>query len=69
MDAALAGLGLKLHFGDRFERERTLSALHATPSEEAFAAAWAKGQVMTLDEAIADSLSGDEPQTEQWLGP
>jgi tetratricopeptide (TPR) repeat protein len=38
--------------------ERALAAAHAQLSEEAFAAAWTEGQVMTLEQAIAYSLEG-----------
>jgi predicted ATPase/DNA-binding XRE family transcriptional regulator len=56
VDAALPTIGAKLYPGDRFECERTLHILHATLSENAFAAAWAEGQAMELEEAIAYAL-------------
>ncbi len=38
---------------DRIEAERDLAAVRAQLSEEAFAAAWAKGRAMPLEQAIA----------------
>ena len=44
---------------DRWEEDLRLA--RAALDEAAFAAAWAKGRAMTLDEAIADAL-GDEAE-------
>jgi hypothetical protein len=59
VDAALATIGVNLYFGDRFERERTLRALHVTLSDDAFDAAWAEGQAMTLEQAVDDALAAN----------
>jgi hypothetical protein len=37
----------------RADYERTLAAVRAGLSEEGFAAAWAEGQAMTLEQAVA----------------
>jgi hypothetical protein len=60
VDAALATLGVKLYPGDRFERERTLRALHATLSETAFASAWSAGEAMTVEQAIAYAVEEED---------
>ncbi len=44
---------------DRPDYDQTASALRAQLSEEAFAAAWAAGRAMTLEQAIADALGAD----------
>jgi tetratricopeptide (TPR) repeat protein len=44
---------------DRVEVERGLPAVRAQMSEDAFAAAWAEGRAMTLEQAIAYAL-GEE---------
>jgi hypothetical protein len=41
---------------DVADYDRTLAALRAALGEEAFAAAWAAGQAMSLDEAVALAL-------------
>src|SRR5690606_31300556 len=43
------------------QRDETIEALKADLGEEAFAAAWAEGQAMTLDEAVALALQ-QEPE-------
>jgi hypothetical protein len=45
--------------GRRDRWEDDLASARATLGEEAFAAAWAEGRAMTLDEAIADALGED----------
>jgi hypothetical protein len=41
---------------ERTDFECCLAGLQAALGEEAFAAAWAEGQSMTLEDAIADAL-------------
>jgi len=41
---------------ERAKYDRSLAAVHAALSEEAFAAAWSAGRAMTLEQAIADAL-------------
>jgi predicted ATPase len=43
--------------GDRAEHDRDLAAAHAALSETVFAAAWAEGRAMTIEQAIAEALS------------
>jgi hypothetical protein len=44
-------------FVERYEQD--VAAARAARGEAAFAAAWAEGQAMTLEQAVADAL-GDE---------
>lgn len=46
---------------DQIEYERNLVVTQAQMSPQAWQAAWDRGQVMTLDEAVACALSGDRP--------
>ena len=57
VDAALQVIGMRLYFGDRFERARTLDVLCASLSEADAAAAWAEGKAMTLEQAIDYALN------------
>ena len=49
-------IGAAMWPADRLEYERTVAAARAALSEEVFAAAWAEGRAMTLDQAIAYAL-------------
>ena len=42
---------------DRTENERTLAILHAHLDEAAFAAAWAEGAALSLEQAVAYALA------------
>jgi hypothetical protein len=42
----------------RAEHDRTVAAAHGALGEEAFAAAWARGHALPLEEAIEDTLLG-----------
>jgi hypothetical protein len=42
---------------DRAEHERTLAAIRAALGEAAFAREWARGEVMPLDQVIAEALT------------
>ena len=48
--------GLPQGIPDRSFRERANQAMRAALGEEMFASAWAEGQAMTLNEAIAQAL-------------
>jgi hypothetical protein len=41
---------------DRDDHERAVALAHARLGEETFAAAWAEGQAMSLEEAVAYAL-------------
>jgi hypothetical protein len=47
---------------DRADREQQVAALRRSLGEEAFAAAWAAGQAMSLHEAVAFALEEDIPR-------
>lgn len=53
--------GLAQWSADRELYERQLPALRSTLGEEGYAAAWAEGRAMTLDEAVALALAGEAP--------
>jgi hypothetical protein len=42
---------------DRAEHDRSVTAVRAALGQEAFAAAWAAGRAMTLEDAIRDALA------------
>lgn len=46
---------------ERVERERQIEAVRALLDETAFAEAWAEGQAMTLEQAIAYAIEGSAP--------
>ncbi|MGH2347055.1 MAG: tetratricopeptide repeat protein [Chloroflexota bacterium] len=52
-------LGLPQGIPDRAFRDRASQAMRAVLGEEMFAAAWAEGQAMTLNEALAPALKAD----------
>jgi non-specific serine/threonine protein kinase len=55
---ALRGaLGFVLDTGERAQMERDVAAVRAQLDAEAFAAAWAAGRALTLDQAIAEALT------------
>jgi hypothetical protein len=53
---------IKQSFGqpERGEHDGYIAAARAQLGEEAFAAAWAEGQAMTLEQAIDEALGADE---------
>jgi hypothetical protein len=53
-------IGAPLEFHWREERERDLGATRAALGEEAFAAAWAEGQALSLEEAVAYALQDEQ---------
>jgi hypothetical protein len=63
--AAAETLRIALHLawemGERRIYERTVAAARAALSEAAFAAAWAEGAAMMLDEAVAYALASLPP--------
>ena len=63
-----AEMGMTLHPVDRPYHDRAVEAVRAALDEKAFAAAWAKGEGLDLDEAIEQALrdqNGTEPGTER----
>jgi len=48
----------------RADRDRDVAAVRAAMGEDPFAASWAEGQAMTLDQAIAEAL-GDEGEVRE----
>jgi non-specific serine/threonine protein kinase len=54
--ALLEGLGTALDPDERLHYERALGQLRAALGEDAFAAAWAVGRTLSLDDAIAQAL-------------
>jgi predicted ATPase len=54
--ALRAGIGTPLPPSERAAQERTVATARAALGEDAFAAAWAKGQTMPLEQAIAYAL-------------
>jgi predicted ATPase len=53
------GAGGNVYPVDRAEYDRTLAAIRARLDEATFAQAWAEGQALTLEQAIAYALNGD----------
>ena len=56
-EEVLSLLGALLRPPDRAEYERSVGAAHAGLNDAAFAAAWAEGKAMTLDQAVRYALS------------
>jgi ATP/maltotriose-dependent transcriptional regulator MalT len=54
-------IGAVLWHIDRLEYERNLAAAHAALTEEQFAAAWAQGQALSLEDAITYAQEQVEP--------
>ncbi len=52
--------GWALSLAKRGEHDRTVAAAREALGEEAFAAAWARGHALPLEEAITDTLGKDE---------
>ncbi len=61
IDAVQQGFATVMWPVDRAEYRRSLAAIRAALTEEQFAAAWAEGQAMTLDEVIAVVLETPKP--------
>ncbi|MFQ5874043.1 MAG: tetratricopeptide repeat protein, partial [Dehalococcoidia bacterium] len=55
-EALCEAIGAPLSPADRADYDRDVSTVHAGLDEEAFAAAWAEGRAMTLEQAIAYAL-------------
>jgi non-specific serine/threonine protein kinase len=47
---------------ERIERERLTGGIRSQMDESEFAAAWAEGQAMTMEQAVAYALSDDSPE-------
>jgi hypothetical protein len=50
------GIGAPLPRADRAKQDRSITAVRAALGEEAFAAAWAGGRAMSLEQAVAFAL-------------
>jgi hypothetical protein len=59
-EAPLRASGDRFDLVDQGEYDRNLAAVRAQVDAEAFAAAWAEGQAMTLEQAIAYGLGRAE---------
>ena len=57
-------IGAPLPPGDRLGYDRHLATARACLDEGAWAAAWAEGQAMPLEEAVADALAAAESPTD-----
>jgi hypothetical protein len=55
--AVRAGIGAPLAPGERALQERSLAPVRAACGEEAFAAAWAAGAALSLEQALAEALA------------
>jgi tetratricopeptide (TPR) repeat protein len=62
-------LGLPRAPEHREEHERQVAAARAALGEEAFAAAWAAGQRLSLEQAVAMALAADPPAAPASVGP
>jgi predicted ATPase len=58
-DPALSAIGTSVPPTDRMTLEREVAAVRSRLGEAAFAAAWAAGQAMTLEQAVADALEDE----------
>ena len=45
---------------DRADHDRDVATVRAALGEAAFAAAWAQGRAMTMEQAIAEALGGGD---------
>ena len=53
-------MGIPLPPADRAEHDRVVATTRAVLGEDAFAAAWARGQALSLEGAIAEAVGGTE---------
>ncbi|PYO39393.1 MAG: XRE family transcriptional regulator, partial [Gemmatimonadetes bacterium] len=58
--ALIESIGLTPAPADRYQYERNVAAVRASLGEAAFAAAWAEGRAMPLEQAIASALAGED---------
>jgi hypothetical protein len=56
-----AAMGALLPPAERAEHDRAAAAIRTALGAAAFAAAWAEGRAMSLDEAVADALESHAP--------
>jgi len=61
LDAEAPFRDIPLDFADRISYKRTLAMLRVQLDDTMFAAAWAEGRAMTLEQAIADALNALSP--------
>jgi tetratricopeptide (TPR) repeat protein len=67
--AMLSATGAVWWPADRAEYERSLTSIHAALPADAFAAAWAKGQMMTMEQALQSCLPLLESRDHDALSP
>jgi hypothetical protein len=60
-DAALPRFQFEGDYFEAADYKRILSELRAVLAPDAFAAAWADGQAMTREQAVAEALEEDRP--------
>ena len=63
-EALLAAIGRELDPIDCIEYTQNVAAVRAQLDEAAFAAAWAAGRALSVEQAIADALAGTDPSAE-----
>jgi tetratricopeptide (TPR) repeat protein len=56
-EALRAALEVQLSFGEREEYERDVALARAGLGEDAFAAAWAAGRSLTIEQAVAEAMA------------
>jgi hypothetical protein len=56
-EAQFQAIGATMWPADRLEHERTVAVVRTALSDEGFAAAWAAGQAMILEQAVARALA------------
>ncbi|MFL5801446.1 MAG: ATP-binding protein, partial [Roseiflexaceae bacterium] len=61
-------IGLSQQSDERATYDRTVAALRAQLDAAAFAAAWAAGRALTVEQAIAEALAGTDPPAENSAG-
>jgi non-specific serine/threonine protein kinase len=64
VEALLSRIEIRLEPAERADFERSVSDARARMTAEAFAAAWAEGRAMTLEQAIEYALAGDQPRVQ-----
>jgi hypothetical protein len=62
-EAQREALGVPLAPATRSDQDQALRALRAALGEEGFAAAWAEGQALSLEEAVALALQDSASST------
>jgi hypothetical protein len=66
-DRLRVAIGAPLPPGERADYDHTVDAARTQMAPDAFAASWAAGRAMTLEQAIAYALEEDDGQTQMSL--